>query len=45
MKSIDFSCVGTFENALDAFKFLNDNEVDVIFLDVENAKNGRHGVA
>lgn len=36
----DFSCIGTFENALDAFKFLNDNEVDVIFLDVEMPKMG-----
>jgi DNA-binding LytR/AlgR family response regulator len=36
----DFNCVGVFENALEAFKFLNDNEVDVIFLDVEMPKMG-----
>jgi DNA-binding LytR/AlgR family response regulator len=36
----EFSCVGAFENALEAFKFLNDNEVDVIFLDVEMPKMG-----
>ena len=31
-----FECVGAFENALEAFKFLNENSVDVMFLDVEN---------
>lgn len=36
----DFNCVGVFENALEAFKFLNDNEVDVVFLDVEMPKMG-----
>ena len=36
----DFNCVGVFENALEAFKFLNDNKVDVIFLDVEMPKMG-----
>ena len=36
----DFECVGAFENALDAFKFLNENEIDVVFLDVEMPKMG-----
>ena len=36
----EFNCVGAFENALEAFKFLNDNQVDVIFLDVEMPKMG-----
>tara|TARA_B100001287_G_scaffold141563_1_gene119095 strand:- start:28310 stop:29005 length:696 start_codon:yes stop_codon:yes gene_type:complete len=36
----DFKCIGAFENALDAFKFLEENEVDVVFLDVEMPKMG-----
>ena len=35
-----FECVGAFENALEAFKFLNENSVDVMFLDVEMPKMG-----
>ena len=34
----DIECVANFGNALDAFKFLNENDVDVIFLDVEMPK-------
>ena len=30
----EFSCVGTFQNALDAYTFINNNQVDVLFLDV-----------
>ena len=36
----DIECVANFGNALDAFKFLNENDVDVIFLDVEMPKMG-----
>ena len=36
----DFKCIGAFENALEAFKFLEENNVDVIFLDVEMPKMG-----
>ena len=36
----DFKCIGAFENALEAFKFLEENDVDVIFLDVEMPKMG-----
>ena len=36
----DFKCIGAFENALDAFKFFEENEVDVVFLDVEMPKMG-----
>ncbi len=36
----DIECVANFSNALDAFKFLNENDVDVIFLDVEMPKMG-----
>ena len=36
----DIECVENFGNALDAFKFLNENDVDVIFLDVEMPKMG-----
>ena len=36
----EFSCVGTFLNALDAYNFINSNDVDVIFLDVEMPKMG-----
>ena len=34
----DFSCIGTFQNALEAYTFINSNEVDVAFLDVEMPK-------
>ena len=41
LKEVDgFECVANFGNALDAFKFLNENEVDVVFLDVEMPKMG-----
>ena len=36
----EFKCIGAFENALEAFKFLEENNVDVIFLDVEMPKMG-----
>ena len=36
----EFSCVGTFQNALDAYTFINNNQVDVLFLDVEMPKMG-----
>lgn len=36
----EFSCIGTFLNALDAYNFTNSNDVDVIFLDVEMPKMG-----
>ena len=36
----EFSCVGTFQNALDAYTFINGNQVDVLFLDVEMPKMG-----
>ena len=36
----EFSCIGTFLNALDAYNFINSNDVDVIFLDVEMPKMG-----
>ncbi len=36
----DIECVANFGNALDAFKFLNENDIDVIFLDVEMPKMG-----
>ena len=36
----DIECVANFGNDLDAFKFLNENDVDVIFLDVEMPKMG-----
>ena len=36
----DLKCIGAFENALEAFKFLEENNVDVIFLDVEMPKMG-----
>ena len=36
----EFSCVGTFQNALEAYTFINNNEVDVLFLDVEMPKMG-----
>ena len=36
----EIECVANFGNALDAFKFLNENDVDVIFLDVEMPKMG-----
>ena len=36
----DFSCIGTFQNALEAYTFINSNEVDVAFLDVEMPKMG-----
>ena len=36
----EFNCVGDFENALEAFKFLNENSADVMFLDVEMPKMG-----
>ena len=36
----DFTCVGTFQNAIEAYKFINSNEVDVAFLDVEMPKMG-----
>jgi DNA-binding LytR/AlgR family response regulator len=36
----EFSCVGTFQNALDAYTFINTNQVDVLFLDVEMPKMG-----
>ena len=36
----EFSCVGTFQNALDAYTFINNNHVDVLFLDVEMPKMG-----
>jgi DNA-binding LytR/AlgR family response regulator len=36
----EFSCVGTFHNALDAYTFINNNHVDVLFLDVEMPKMG-----
>lgn len=36
----DIECVANFGNALDAFKFLNENDVEVIFLDVEMPKMG-----
>ena len=36
----EFSCLGTFQNALDAYTFINNNQVDVLFLDVEMPKMG-----
>jgi DNA-binding LytR/AlgR family response regulator len=36
----EFSCVGTFQKALDAYTFINNNQVDVLFLDVEMPKMG-----
>ena len=36
----DFTCIATFQNALEAYKYLNNKEVDVIFLDVEMPKMG-----
>tara|TARA_B110000285_G_C15103412_1_gene606437 strand:+ start:688 stop:1386 length:699 start_codon:yes stop_codon:yes gene_type:complete len=36
----EFSCVATFQNALDAYTFINDNHIDVLFLDVEMPKMG-----
>lgn len=36
----DFSCIGTFQSAIEAYKFINSNEVDVAFLDVEMPKMG-----
>ena len=36
----EFSCEGTFQNALDAYTFINNNQVDVLFLDVEMPKMG-----
>ena len=36
----DFTCIATFQNALEAYKYLNSKEVDVIFLDVEMPKMG-----
>ena len=36
----DFSCIGTFQNAVEAYEFINSNEVDVAFLDVEMPKMG-----
>ena len=34
----NIECVATFENALDAFNFLNNESIDVVFLDVEMPK-------
>jgi len=36
----DFICVETFQNALDAYNYLEANDVDVVFLDVEMPKMG-----
>ena len=36
----NIDCVATFENALDAFNFLNNESIDVVFLDVEMPKMG-----
>ncbi len=36
----NIECIATFENALDAFNFLKNESVDVIFLDVEMPKMG-----
>lgn len=36
----NMECIATFENALEAFKYMNQNEVDVVFLDVEMPKMG-----
>ena len=36
----DFSCIGTFQSAIEAYKFINSNQVDVAFLDVEMPKMG-----
>ena len=36
----DFKCIATFQHALEAYKYLNYNDVDVIFLDVEMPEMG-----
>ena len=36
----DFICIETFQNALDAYNYLEANDVDVVFLDVEMHKMG-----
>lgn len=36
----DFICIETFQNALDAYNYLEANDVDVVFLDVEMPKMG-----
>ena len=36
----DFICIETFQNALDAYNYLETNDVDVVFLDVEMPKMG-----
>ena len=36
----DFICIDTFQNALDAYNYLEANDVDVVFLDVEMPKMG-----
>ena len=36
----DFKCIATFQHALEAYKYLNNNDVDVIFLDVEMPEMG-----